>query len=190
MRLILIFLLLLSFNLKGQVISLTNCDSLDRVQTFYVDLHTGSTYEWSVNGATILNTNENKVTILCPSLESSFTISVIERNANRCPGDSRKLLVEITPCQDEVIWIPSAFTPNGDNRNDIFRVMGNITSKEFSLQIYNRWGELIFESNDVEIGWDGTYKGTLVQDDIYTYRVFCLVNSRYYLKYGSVTLIR
>ena len=190
MRLILIFLLLLSFNLKGQVISLTNCDSLDRVQTFYVDLHTGSTYEWSVNGATILNTNENKVTILCPSLESSFTISVIERNANNCPGEARKLLVEITPCQDEVIWIPSAFTPNGDNRNDIFRVMGTISSKEFSLQIYNRWGELIFESNDVEVGWDGTYKGTLVQDDIYTYRVFCLVNSRYYLKYGSVTLIK
>jgi gliding motility-associated-like protein len=98
--------------------------------------------------------------------------------------------VEITPCQDEVIWIPSAFTPNGDNRNDIFRVMGNISSKEFSLQIYNRWGELIFESNDVEIGWNGTYKGTLVQDDIYTYKVFCLVNSRYFLKYGSVTLIR
>lgn len=190
MRFIFLFLFLFSFSLDAQVISITNCDSLDRVQTFYVDPNLQSTYEWSVTGAQVLNIDRNRITVLIPIVESSFSISVTEINSNGCKGEDRKILVEITNCQDEVIWIPSAFTPNGDNRNDVFRVMGNVSKREFSLLIYNRFGELIFESTQVKLGWDGTYKGELVQDDVYTYRVFCYINSRPFLKYGSVTLIK
>lgn len=56
------------------------------------------------------------------------------------------------------IYLPSAFTPNGDGLNDVFMAFG-IDLKEFQLAIYNRWGEKIFQTQDITLGWDGTYRG-------------------------------
>ena len=56
------------------------------------------------------------------------------------------------------IYLPSAFTPNGDGLNDVFMAFG-IDLKEFQLVIYNRWGERIFQTQDITSGWDGTYRG-------------------------------
>ncbi len=56
------------------------------------------------------------------------------------------------------IYLPSAFTPNGDGLNDVFMAFG-IDLKDFQLVIYNRWGEKIFQTQDITLGWDGTYRG-------------------------------
>jgi len=56
--------------------------------------------------------------------------------------------------------MPSAFTPNGDGLNDVFRVKYPFTVSAFSFAIFNRWGERVFQSNDITKGWDGTYNGT------------------------------
>lgn len=189
MRWILIFLVLLSFDLKSQIV-FNNCDYSDRVQSFYVDLTSGSTYYWSVSEGELLSQDNNKVTILFPDKFGKFVVSVIEISENGCPGDERKLLVESLPCEEEVIWIPSAFTPNGDGRNDIFNIFGNIKSKDYALEIYNRWGELIFLSNDPKLGWDGKYKGKSVQDDLYIYKLQCRINSKIFIKNGTITLIK
>ena len=55
--------------------------------------------------------------------------------------------------------MPTGFTPNNDGVNDIFKANG-IDVKDFSLMVFNRWGEKIFQTQDIDIGWDGTYKGT------------------------------
>lgn len=68
------------------------------------------------------------------------------------------------------VYVPSAFTPNNDGVNDIFKAQGMDLSK-FSLLIFNRWGEKIFESSDINIGWDGTYKGTQSPIGTYVWRV-------------------
>lgn len=79
------------------------------------------------------------------------------------------LYLTITDCSLPVfdsIIIPNAFSPNGDEINDIF----NPNIKGYSrklMQVYNRWGELIFETNDETKGWDGTYKTNFVQQDVY-----------------------
>lgn len=190
MRLILTFLLLLSFNLRSQTLSFTNCDSIDRVQTFYVELNPGSTYNWSVTGGTIISQNLNKIKVVFPNTESTFVISVIETNASGCPGEQRKLLIESLPCKEEVIWIPSAFTPNSDGINDVFYVMGLLSKEDFSFEVYNRWGENIFNTNDPNVGWDGTYKGQIVQDEVYVYKVFCKINSRNFAKFGTITVLK
>ena len=65
-------------------------------------------------------------------------------------------------------FIPSAFTPNGDGLNDIFRPT-LINFEDYSLVIYNRWGEKIFESEDSAFGWDGTYNGAVVQNGVYSF---------------------
>lgn len=68
------------------------------------------------------------------------------------------------------IYIPNAFTPNRDVRNNVWFVYGTLV-KEIQILVYNRWGEKSFESNDIEKGWDGTYKGKMCQEDMYIYKV-------------------
>ncbi len=71
---------------------------------------------------------------------------------------------------EENIFIPTAFSPNGDGTNEVFRpVTGNTVLLEYSISIYNRWGQLIFESNNYQSGWDGTQKGQYVLPGLYTY---------------------
>jgi gliding motility-associated-like protein len=66
-------------------------------------------------------------------------------------------LVVIAECSS--VYVPSAFTPNNDGLNDIFKAFGE-ELKDFELVIFNRWGEKIFETKDINIGWDGTYRGS------------------------------
>ena len=70
--------------------------------------------------------------------------------------------------------IPNAFTPDENNLNDYFYpVMRGYTDKNYVFMIFDRWGELIFKTNDTESkGWDGYYKNQLCKDDAYTWRVY------------------
>jgi gliding motility-associated-like protein len=86
-------------------------------------------------------------------------------------------------------YIPNAFTPNGDGLNDVFKVKGEAT--QFQASIFNRWGEEIYSWSDPEGGWDGNVKGSVVQNDVYVYRVNTKQECggyRYYM--GSITVIK
>ncbi|MDP4227104.1 MAG: gliding motility-associated C-terminal domain-containing protein, partial [Bacteroidota bacterium] len=98
---------------------------------------------------------------------------------------------------------PSAFTPNpngssngrynrNDYSNDVFYpivIMNGI--QDYHMEIYNRWGVLVFESNDIEIGWDGYYKGKLLTQDVYIYRVSGFYNNGKRFSFaGDVLLMR
>jgi gliding motility-associated-like protein len=67
-----------------------------------------------------------------------------------------------------VIWVPNAFTPNGDGLNDYFRPV-SVNVREFSINIYSRYGELVFSSTRPDQGWDGTFQGRACPDDNYGY---------------------
>ncbi|MEY2899225.1 MAG: hypothetical protein RL138_1278, partial [Bacteroidota bacterium] len=62
-------------------------------------------------------------------------------------------------------------TPNGDNQNDIFLLRGTGLDAVQSIEIYNRWGERVFYSNDPLVGWDGRYLGNMQQVETYTYQI-------------------
>ncbi len=87
------------------------------------------------------------------------------------------------------IYIPNSFTPNGDGMNDTFGAHGEAL-KEFTMQVYNRWGEMIFESHNYNQQWDGTYEGVKAPQGTYVYKV---VASGHYgkpmTKNGTVHLI-
>ena len=88
------------------------------------------------------------------------------------------------------IYIPNSFTPNGDGNNDIFSPKG-LGVKTYNLEIYDRWGEMIFQSGEFNKGWDGTFKGLNVKDDVYIYKVSIIdQNVRSYTKTGHVTLMK
>ena len=77
----------------------------------------------------------------------------IFHSANGC--DSVRIL-NISACD---IFFPNAFTPNGDGKNDLFKASNVVNLKDFHLAIYNRWGQLVFETRDADHGWDGVVNG-------------------------------
>ncbi len=91
-----------------------------------------------------------------------------------------------------VLWVPNSITPNNDLLNDSFIIKG-VDIKEFHMMIFNRWGELVFETNDMETGWDGTIKGKLAEQDVYIWRIkYKTLCSKEELKtkIGHITVIR
>jgi gliding motility-associated-like protein len=74
----------------------------------------------------------------------------------------------ITIIKSPNLFHPTAFTPNGDALNDIFNVYGQYI-EDFEMSIFNRWGELMYTTTDLELGWDGTFKGTAMPEGTYTF---------------------
>ena len=90
-------------------------------------------------------------------------------------------------------YIPNAFTPDGDGLNDKFRIVGlppeNIT--QFNLQIYNRWGQMVFSTNDILEAWDGSNKGAVCTEGIYTWVIYYENNKKTKVSNkGSLMLLR
>jgi gliding motility-associated-like protein len=76
--------------------------------------------------------------------------------------------VEVIPYMN--IYIPNSFTPNGDGLNDTFGAIGEAIG-EYTMQVFNRWGQLVFESNNYKNQWDGTYDGAQVPTGTYVYKM-------------------
>ena len=90
------------------------------------------------------------------------------------------------------IWVPNAFTPDFDGVNDGFFPNGfGITDTDYGFYIFNRWGELIFESHNKFEPWFGQYKGSLVQNGVYVWRLeFRDINGKFHTEVGKVTIIK
>ena len=87
--------------------------------------------------------------------------------------------------------IPKAFTPNADGHNDVILARGWGIKELLEFRIYNRWGEMVFESNDVNKGWDGYYKDKLQATETYVYTVRALMyDDQIISKKGNLSLIR
>lgn len=67
------------------------------------------------------------------------------------------------------VFVPNAFSPNEDGRNDTFLPIPNCVVNDYNLKVFNRWGKLVFESDAVEQGWDGKVNGDLMQPDVFVY---------------------
>jgi len=92
--------------------------------------------------------------------------------SNRGCKDTAKVTVEITP--DFALYIPNTFTPDGNGLNDVFQPLGvGIDEDNYRMDIFDRWGENIFTSNNFRKGWDGYAKGssTISQQDVYVYKI-------------------
>jgi gliding motility-associated-like protein len=104
--------------------------------------------------------------------------------------DSIIINIRLNNCGEPYIFVPNAFTPDGDGLNDALFVRGaNLNGLYFA--VYNRWGELVFETNNQSMGWDGKFKGQSVSPDVYGFYLKCTCgDGQSYFKKGNVTLIR
>jgi gliding motility-associated-like protein len=108
-------------------------------------------------------------------------------NNSNCPSVAcKEVPADVVP----IIGLPSGFSPNGDGENDILYVRG-AAIKTLDLKIYNRWGELIFETTSKNIGWDGSYKGQPQPIDAYAYVLsVSFIDETSKLLKGNITLLR
>jgi gliding motility-associated-like protein len=89
------------------------------------------------------------------------------------------------------IWFPNAFTPNGDGKNDILRVKGSLNEfSEYSLYIFNRWGEMLYKTEILTDGWDGNYKNVPQENGTYYYMMYYKANGKKEMLKGDFQLIR
>lgn len=97
------------------------------------------------------------------------TYSVIVADNLGCFTRINTYTVNVDP--KATVDVPTAFTPNGDGKNDIIYVDGWGIRKLIYFRIYNRWGQLLFETNDIKVGWDGTFKGVPQNMETYVYQM-------------------
>ena len=130
---------------------------------------------------------------ISPDESGEYIVNFIENRTNCLLSDTINISLE--DCIDNcVILAPTGFSPNANGTNDLFRVVTTCDEgfSAFQFDIYNKWGELIFSTDDWREGWDGNYKGRKAEIGTYTYYVEynkALINKKEILK-GTVTLIR
>jgi gliding motility-associated-like protein len=125
------------------------------------------------------------VTQVYPSRSGCYVVEVT--NEYGCTA-SDQVCLEIR--EDFSIYVPNSFTPNGDGLNDVFLVFGENISN-VNLEIFDRWGELLFVSYDQFRGWDGTFKGEKCKPDAYTYRLrYQGLDRKTYERTGHVQIVR
>jgi gliding motility-associated-like protein len=99
-------------------------------------------------------------------------------------------------CNKENYFVPNTFSPNGDGQNDVFMPRGRSIDRVSRMQIFNRWGEMVFERrnfavNDKSAGWDGTHKGKPAVADVYVYVIEFVCDNASVIPFrGNVTLLR
>ena len=89
---------------------------------------------------------------------------------NSCQRSDTILIISIG--ENEQVYAPNSFTPNGDGINDAWKVYGAGIDNDFEIQVFNRWGSLIWESKDINASWDGHYKGSISEPGVYAYKLY------------------
>jgi len=117
----------------------------------------------------------------------TYQVTLQVSNQYNCE-DTDTVALELIPLEE--VYAGNAFSPNGDRTNDVFLAKGR-GIQEFTMRIYNRWGELVFETDDMKEGWDGYYKGELQEADTYMYEIEAVgYSGKVITKSGHFVLIR
>lgn len=167
------------------------CDDVQSTYTYLTNSSVAGQYDWSINGNFYTSTNNGNLTIDWSGFGiGQYQINVDVTSVAGCTSLPVTYDVTLLECDQTTMFAPNAFTPDGTNVNEIWVPMGyNYKSVEF--MIFDRWGELIFESNDLNYGWDGNHKSIPCKSGIYVYKLFWIdSNNKRHYKYGHIALLR
>ena len=131
--------------------------------------------------------------IATPTVTTTYTFTATSNYGCTSNAD----VTVTTFCDQSQVFIPNTFTPNGDGVNDRFYISAHGVSLIVRLSVYNRWGELVFQSlnsqpNEPGAGWDGTYKGQVLEPDVFVYvaEVICDLGQQPFSFKGDVSIVR
>ena len=139
-------------------------------------------FVWKPDGA--LLTPQSLISSTLPLVhDTTFNLTVV--NINGCTA-SKDLVVKVL----YKLYMPSAFTPNKDGKNDVFRIPpgASISLGEFS--VFDRWGNVVFKTTDITKGWNGTYQGEDLDTGAYVYLIKGVIQDKEVIVKGTVTLLR
>lgn len=142
----------------------------------------GAIYNWSPMEFLSCSTCVN--TIATPEVTTVYILTV---NQNGCIATDTVLIEVEEKCGD--IFVPSGFSPNNDGVNDLLFARGNCIV-ELDFKVYDRWGELVFQTTDKNSGWDGSFKGKAALAGVYVYYITAVVKGSTINTQGNVTLMR
>jgi len=148
---------------------------------------TGYTYSWA---PFIGLENPTAQTTVALGIEQTTDYQVTMTKGPCSAKTTVKVVTYEFVCGDVYVYVPNAFSPNGNNVNDMMYVRG-LNLMQIDFKIFDRWGELVFETNDQSVGWDGTFKGEKLDPDVYVYhlKVICFDGQENLIK-GNITLMR
>lgn len=146
----------------------------------------GGTYSWTPSND--LDNASAANPVATPTVTTTYTVMVTDTNG--CVSYDTVTVTVIFDCG--TIFVPNIFSPNGDAHNDELQVYGTLCVDEFHWAIYDRWGELVFETTDPAQKWDGTYKGQMLDPAVFVYRLNYTEISSGEAKeaHGNVTLVK
>ena len=149
------------------------------------------TYSWNGNFDPGTGTGQ-MLTVIVPGSDQNPGDLQYDVTASTVQGGCEVSTFTSLPIIQTNTSIPEIITPNGDGTNDIFRVFytTGATVEDFTLSVFNRWGQKIFTSNDIDQGWDGTKNGTPQNMDTYLYITKFRINGETVEKDGQFSLIR
>lgn len=160
----------------------------------FQDISTGDdiiSWTWGLpGGSPASSTDQHPATVYPEGEPGVYPVYLTVTNIHGCT-DSASTQVVVT--NDVLFYAPNAFTPDGDAYNDTWQLhIEGIDFYDFNITIFNRWGEIVWESNNPEVGWNGTFQGNLVQDGTYVWIMKCKdqwTDEKYTFN-GHVTVIR
>jgi gliding motility-associated-like protein len=151
----------------------------------------GDTYQWSFEDGYPSTSTQTNVQVQFPDGQTGvYDIQLITTSELGCVDTMQ---YELVVFPEVLIYAPNTFTPDGDEFNQGWQVfMEGIDVYDFELLIFNRWGQTIWESNDISVPWDGTFNGKIVQEGTYQWviRATDMLNDNKYVYNGHVNLIK
>ncbi|MCK9339934.1 MAG: gliding motility-associated C-terminal domain-containing protein, partial [Bacteroidales bacterium] len=154
----------------------------------FSDLSDGSVVNWLYDfGDGGFSNQQNPIHLF--ENEGEYAVVLTVTDENNCIDTAMQ---PVTVIPNVIIYVPNAFTPNADGINDIWMpILTNMMGNNYLLIIYSRWGEIIFKSNDTNVGWDGTCNGKPAPPEVYTYMIeYYNLMGKKEIKTGIVTLVR
>jgi gliding motility-associated-like protein len=146
----------------------------------------GYSYSWIPNSSLVSPTSQQTEAQVYEN--TVFILSVTDGICTRY--DTVQIKVYTFICDEPFVYVPNAFTPNGDGENDVLFVRGPLI-EGLVFRVFDRWGEMVFESFDRLEGWDGTFRGKALDPDVYDFylEALCVDGTEGIIK-GNVTLMR
>jgi gliding motility-associated-like protein len=158
--------------------------------TITLDLNSNSnaTFDWTPSSDLSCNNCPNPSWVV--SQNQTFYVTVT--NTFGCPISDSIRVRFISDCTPDLVFVPNAFSPDSDGHNEVLYAQSGSVQEIEKFEIYNRWGALVFETDSLLEGWDGTFKGKAVAPDVFGYFLIfsCPNTGEKILKKGNVTILR
>lgn len=156
--------------------------------TYFADFNGPGVNTWYVNGTPYVSDD------LTYTFDQPGNYNIILRRDNVICYDEVSYQVIVTECPGILYWVPNSFTPDSDEHNQMFGpvMTEGFDVNDFTFLIFNRWGEIIWESHDPNSKWDGRYNGNMSQDGIYSWKLQFSVfgDDGRIIDFGHLVLIR